>query len=106
MLKINCHLCFVFTLCIIGLSLSVALQAKRCNPQKPPSHGSLSCSDPNGEFSFGSRCTSTCDEGFLLNGTARAECTSLGAWNADIPRCMGKENVCINWCSLACNFMF
>ncbi|KAF0042196.1 hypothetical protein F2P81_005728 [Scophthalmus maximus] len=65
--------------------------AKRCNPQKPPSHGSLSCSDPNGEFSFGSRCTSTCDEGFLLNGTARAECTSLGAWNADIPRCMAER---------------
>ncbi|XP_068563186.1 P-selectin [Cebidichthys violaceus] len=65
-------------------------QAKRCNPINPP-HGSLSCSDPNGSFSFGSLCTTTCDEGFLLNGTASTECTSLGMWSADLPHCLAKR---------------
>ncbi|XP_062252348.1 P-selectin isoform X3 [Platichthys flesus] len=71
-------------------------QAKRCIPPNPPSHGSISCSDPNGSFRFGSRCTSTCDEGFLLNGTSSAECTSLGSWNADIPRCPARTCPTLN----------
>ncbi|XP_038571972.1 P-selectin isoform X2 [Micropterus salmoides] len=66
-------------------------QAKRCGPKNSPPHGSLSCSDPNGSFSFGSRCTTACNDGFLLNGTASTECTSLGMWSADIPRCLAKR---------------
>ncbi|XP_010777374.1 P-selectin isoform X1 [Notothenia coriiceps] len=65
-------------------------QAKRCDPINPP-HGSLSCSDPNGLFSFGSLCKTTCDEGFLLNGTNSTECTSQGVWSADIPQCSAKR---------------
>ncbi|XP_069378251.1 P-selectin-like isoform X2 [Paralichthys olivaceus] len=65
-------------------------QAKRCIPQNPPSHGSISCSDPNGSFSFGSRCTSTCDEGFLLNGTTSTDCTSVGTWSTDLPHCLAN----------------
>ncbi|XP_034079487.1 P-selectin isoform X3 [Gymnodraco acuticeps] len=65
-------------------------QAKRCNPINPP-HGSLSCSDPNGLFSFGSLCKTTCDEGFLLNGTNSTECTSQGVWSADIPQCLAQR---------------
>ncbi|XP_054458458.1 P-selectin isoform X3 [Anoplopoma fimbria] len=65
-------------------------QVKRCNPINPP-HGSLSCSDPNGSFSFGSLCTTTCDVGFLLNGTASTECTSQGLWSTDIPHCLAKS---------------
>lgn len=73
-----------------GCLVSFFLQAKRCSPILSPPHGSTSCSDPNGSFSFGSRCTKTCDEGFLLNGTSSTECTSLGMWSADIPPCLGK----------------
>ncbi|KAK5931122.1 hypothetical protein CgunFtcFv8_027298 [Champsocephalus gunnari] len=65
-------------------------QAKRCNPINPP-HGSRSCSEPNGLFSFGSLCKTTCDEGFLLNGTNSTECTSQGVWSADIPQCLAKR---------------
>ncbi|XP_068452405.1 E-selectin-like, partial [Clinocottus analis] len=65
--------------------------AKRCPTLSSPSHGSLGCADPHGEFSFGSRCTSACEEGFLLNGTADTECTSLGTWSAHIPRCLAKR---------------
>ncbi|KAE8294240.1 P-selectin CD62 antigen-like family member P Granule membrane protein 140 [Larimichthys crocea] len=65
-------------------------QAKKCDPLNLP-HGSISCSDPNGSFSFGSRCTATCDKGFLLNGTANTECNSLGTWSPDIPHCLAKR---------------
>ncbi|XP_035508536.1 P-selectin isoform X2 [Morone saxatilis] len=65
--------------------------AKRCPTLNSPSHGSLSCSDPHKAFSFGSRCTSTCEEGFVLNGVADTECTSLGTWSRDIPRCLAKR---------------
>uniref|UniRef100_A0A3B4U048 E-selectin n=1 Tax=Seriola dumerili TaxID=41447 RepID=A0A3B4U048_SERDU len=79
-------------------------QAKKCNPINSPPHGSLSCSDPHGSFSFGSRCMTTCDEGFLLNGTANAECTSLGMWSADIAHCSGKENTnCLHPAAVNCS---
>ncbi|KAM7388320.1 hypothetical protein PAMP_024505 [Pampus punctatissimus] len=68
-----------------------ACTAKRCLPINPPHHGSLSCSDPNGSFSFGSKCASTCEEGFLLNGTTETACTSVGMWSEDIPRCLAKR---------------
>uniref|UniRef100_UPI0037E866A2 P-selectin isoform X2 n=1 Tax=Semicossyphus pulcher TaxID=241346 RepID=UPI0037E866A2 len=66
-------------------------QAKKCPTLSSPSHGSLSCSAPHGEFRFGSRCTSTCAEGFVLNGTADADCTSVGLWSTDIPHCLARR---------------
>ncbi|XP_047442472.1 P-selectin-like [Mugil cephalus] len=65
--------------------------ARRCPPLNTTSHSSLRCSDPHGEFSFGSRCTTTCEEGFLLNGTADNECTSQGTWRTNIPLCLAVE---------------
>ncbi|XP_070764544.1 P-selectin [Enoplosus armatus] len=70
--------------------------AKRCPTLNSSSHGSLVCSAPHGEFSFGSQCTTTCEEGFVLNGTADTECTSLGKWSADIPRCLAKRCPTLN----------
>uniref|UniRef100_A0A3P9L3J4 E-selectin n=1 Tax=Oryzias latipes TaxID=8090 RepID=A0A3P9L3J4_ORYLA len=61
--------------------------AKTCPPVSAPAHGSLVCSDPHGQFSFGSRCASTCEDGFVLNGTEETNCTSSGMWSQDIPRC-------------------
>ncbi|XP_008334656.1 P-selectin isoform X3 [Cynoglossus semilaevis] len=66
-------------------------QAKRCLSLTSPVNGTLTCSTPHGQFSFGSRCTSTCDEGFLLKGTADTECTSLGTWSSDVPSCTAKR---------------
>ncbi|KAM7011988.1 P-selectin [Tautogolabrus adspersus] len=65
-------------------------QAKRCLTLSSPSHGSLNCSGPHGEFRFGSHCTSTCEKGFVLNGTADTECNSLGMWSSKIPRCLAQ----------------
>ncbi|CAJ1060429.1 P-selectin [Xyrichtys novacula] len=64
--------------------------AKRCPSLSSPSHGFSSCSGPHGKFNFGSQCTSTCDKGFILNGTAKTECTSLGRWSTDMPHCLAR----------------
>lgn len=71
-------------------------QAKRCHPINSPPHGSLSCNDTNGSFSFGSKCVTTCEEGFLMNGTAETECNSLGMWSADIPHCLARKCPTLN----------
>ncbi|KAM3876155.1 P-selectin-like [Diretmus argenteus] len=63
---------------------------KKCNNLTSPPHGSLSCSHPHGRFSFGSRCTLTCEGGFLVNGTADTECTSLGMWSREVPHCLAR----------------
>ncbi|XP_053178932.1 P-selectin [Scomber japonicus] len=72
-------------------------QAKRCHPINSPPHGSLSCNDTNGSFSFGSKCVTTCEEGFLMNGTAESECNSLGMWSADIPHCQARKCPTLNF---------
>ncbi|KAG7283654.1 hypothetical protein CRUP_020427 [Coryphaenoides rupestris] len=66
-------------------------QALQCRALSAPPHGSLSCSDPHGAFSFSSRCALTCDEGFLANGTTHTECSSLGAWSQEVPRCLALQ---------------
>uniref|UniRef100_A0A3B4H6D4 P-selectin-like n=1 Tax=Pundamilia nyererei TaxID=303518 RepID=A0A3B4H6D4_9CICH len=73
--------------------------AKKCPTLNSPAHGAIICSDPHGEFSFGSRCTTTCDEGFILNGTAVTECTAMSNWSTDIPHCLGKKNILNPFCS-------
>ncbi|KAK0147553.1 P-selectin [Merluccius polli] len=65
--------------------------AMRCRALSAPPHGSLSCSNPHGAFSFSSRCALTCDEGFLHNGTAHTECSSLGTWSQEVPRCLARS---------------
>lgn len=65
--------------------------AERCPILTPPSHGTLDCSHSHGEFSFGSRCTSTCEDGFLLTGIPDTECTSAGTWSTEIPGCQGNK---------------
>ncbi|CAL8307863.1 unnamed protein product [Lota lota] len=66
-------------------------QAMQCRVLSAPPHGSLSCSDPHGAFSFSSRCALTCDEGFLPNGTAHTECSSLGTWSQEVPQCLAMQ---------------
>uniref|UniRef100_H3DQT8 E-selectin n=1 Tax=Tetraodon nigroviridis TaxID=99883 RepID=H3DQT8_TETNG len=65
--------------------------AKQCPALGSPAHGSLVCSAPHGEFSFGAQCGSTCEDGFLLNGTAETECTSQGVWSTETPHCLALQ---------------
>lgn len=82
------HVWNTFVICSV-----LSPPVKKCPTLSPPSHGSLSCSDPHGEFSFGSRCKSSCNRGFVLNGTAETECNSLGKWTSNRPRCLGETNL-------------
>ncbi|KAJ8376126.1 hypothetical protein SKAU_G00067060 [Synaphobranchus kaupii] len=66
-------------------------QARRCDVLTPPLHGSLHCSHPHEEFSFNSSCNVSCEEGFLLNGTASIQCTSLGMWTELLPLCQARQ---------------
>ncbi|KAM6218582.1 P-selectin [Rhynchocyon petersi] len=47
----------------------------------------MNCSNPWGNFSFGSTCTFHCPEGRLLNGSARTACQENGHWSATMPTC-------------------
>ncbi|XP_069867268.1 P-selectin-like isoform X1 [Dipodomys merriami] len=47
----------------------------------------MNCSNPWGNFSFGSTCIFHCSEGRLLNGSAKAACQENGAWSAIMPTC-------------------
>lgn len=51
---------------------------------------SMNCSNPLGNFSFGSQCLFTCEEGFSLNGTKVLSCSSTGFWSDSLPKCTGK----------------
>ncbi|XP_031641317.1 P-selectin isoform X2 [Oncorhynchus kisutch] len=62
--------------------------AQQCDTLTSPPHGSLNCSDLHGQFHYGSQCLFSCEEGFLLNGLADTECTSLGTWSRRAPLCL------------------
>lgn len=65
--------------------------AVTCGAPDPPAHGSVNCSlSPAGELAFGSSCSFACEEGFLLRGPARVECTAQGRWTQPAPLCEGE----------------
>ncbi|XP_045694512.1 P-selectin [Phyllostomus hastatus] len=47
----------------------------------------MNCSDPWGQFSYGSACTFHCPEGQPLTGSARTACQHTGQWSAAVPTC-------------------
>ncbi|KAM6077675.1 P-selectin-like isoform 4-T4 [Theristicus caerulescens] len=47
----------------------------------------LNCSHPHGDFAFGSTCAFSCQTGFALMGSESRECTAMGTWTGDTPRC-------------------
>ncbi|XP_053515286.1 P-selectin [Artibeus jamaicensis] len=49
----------------------------------------MNCSNPWGQFSYGSTCTFHCPEGQLLNGSARTACQHTGQWSTAMPTCQG-----------------
>ncbi|XP_034149534.1 P-selectin isoform X7 [Esox lucius] len=66
-------------------------QADQCDVLTNPAHGYVNCSGPHGQFSYSSQCQFSCEQGFLLNGTADTECTSLGTWSIRSPLCEARE---------------
>ncbi|XP_053326046.1 P-selectin isoform X2 [Spea bombifrons] len=47
----------------------------------------MNCSDPYGNYSYGSQCQFLCLEDFVLNGTSMIYCQSSGYWSDEMPNC-------------------
>uniref|UniRef100_A0A4W2I607 Selectin P n=1 Tax=Bos indicus x Bos taurus TaxID=30522 RepID=A0A4W2I607_BOBOX len=47
----------------------------------------MNCSNPWGNFSYGSTCSFHCPEGQLLNGSERTVCQENGQWSTTMPTC-------------------
>ncbi|XP_050162860.1 P-selectin-like [Myiozetetes cayanensis] len=62
-------------------------EAISCPVLSAPDWGELNCSHLHGNFTFGSTCAFSCQTGFVLMGPEHRECTAMGTWTGDIPRC-------------------
>ncbi|KAM9619237.1 P-selectin-like isoform 7-T7 [Morphnus guianensis] len=62
-------------------------QAITCPVLSAPHRGHLNCSHVHGDFTFGSTCAFSCQTGFALTGPGSRECTAMGTWTGDAPRC-------------------
>uniref|UniRef100_A0A671P8Z2 E-selectin n=1 Tax=Sinocyclocheilus anshuiensis TaxID=1608454 RepID=A0A671P8Z2_9TELE len=65
--------------------------AQQCSPLIDPSHGTVICTHPNGQFSFGTVCEVSCQAGFKLHGTPRMECLEMGKWTDAPPFCLAQQ---------------
>ncbi|XP_049664063.1 P-selectin-like isoform X2 [Accipiter gentilis] len=62
-------------------------EAITCPVLSAPDRGELNCSHLHGDFTFGSTCAFSCQMGFALTGPGNRECTAMGTWTGDAPRC-------------------
>ncbi|XP_065529937.1 P-selectin-like isoform X2 [Lathamus discolor] len=62
-------------------------EAVACPMLSAPDQGKLNCSHLHGNFTFGSTCAFSCQTGFTLMGLKSRECTAMGTWTGDSPRC-------------------
>ncbi|KAJ8409500.1 hypothetical protein AAFF_G00229010 [Aldrovandia affinis] len=62
-------------------------EAVDCEKVYRPSQGSVSCSHPFGDFSYGSECQFGCEDGYQLVGSVTIQCTASREWSAAPPRC-------------------
>ncbi|XP_051042093.1 P-selectin isoform X1 [Phodopus roborovskii] len=68
-------------------AVTPACRAIKCSELHIDTPVLMNCSNPWGNFSYGSTCTFNCPEGRLLNGSARATCRENGQWSAAMPTC-------------------
>ncbi|XP_048845943.1 L-selectin-like isoform X6 [Brienomyrus brachyistius] len=62
-------------------------EAVQCHPLDAPQGISMTCSDSDARFSFGSTCSFSCADGFLLQGVASLTCTASAQWSGGMPQC-------------------
>ncbi|NXK65975.1 LYAM3 protein, partial [Sylvietta virens] len=65
-------------------------EAITCPVLRAPDQGELNCSHLHGDFTFGSTCAFSCQNGFALMGPESRECTAMGTWTGDAPYCEGR----------------
>ncbi|XP_039341460.1 P-selectin-like [Mauremys reevesii] len=61
--------------------------AVKCPVLDSPDRGQLNCTHWHGDFTYNSTCAFSCVMGFVLNGSEKLECTALGQWTGQTPRC-------------------
>ncbi|XP_077075731.1 P-selectin isoform X2 [Siphateles boraxobius] len=66
-------------------------QARHCSLLINPSHGTVTCTHPHGQFSFGTVCEVSCQAGFKLHGTPRMQCLEMGKWTDTPPFCLAQQ---------------
>ncbi|XP_035953895.1 P-selectin isoform X7 [Halichoerus grypus] len=67
-----------------------ACRAVKCSELHVIEPGMMNCSNPWGNFSYGSTCSFHCPEGQLLNGSARTACQENGQWSTPMPACQAR----------------
>ena len=67
-------------------ALSFYCIAKNCGPLTVPLNGSLT----GNETTFPNEVSFSCDEGFILNGSAVRRCQADGTWSGVQTTCKGK----------------
>uniref|UniRef100_A0A8C2UKH5 E-selectin n=1 Tax=Coturnix japonica TaxID=93934 RepID=A0A8C2UKH5_COTJA len=72
-------------------------KAVTCPALEMPAHGSLNCSHPSGELTWGTTCEFTCEEGFSLTGPSTLQCGSSGAWDKQQPSCAAVRCEAVTW---------
>ncbi|XP_060685546.1 L-selectin-like [Hemiscyllium ocellatum] len=60
---------------------------EQCITLNVPDQATMSCTHPNGNFSFNSTCDFHCAAGFTLQGPQRLQCNATGMWTAMTPHC-------------------
>uniref|UniRef100_U3IE35 E-selectin n=1 Tax=Anas platyrhynchos platyrhynchos TaxID=8840 RepID=U3IE35_ANAPP len=66
-------------------------------PAPSIAHGSVNCSDPSANVTWGTNCTFTCEEGFVLKGQDTLQCGSSGNWTKEQPSCEASERPDVNY---------
>ncbi|XP_032662052.1 E-selectin isoform X6 [Chelonoidis abingdonii] len=59
----------------------------QCDGLKAPAHGSMTCSPASGNFLWNSTCEFACEEGFVLRGSDKLQCSASGEWDGQQPEC-------------------
>ncbi|KAM7388318.1 hypothetical protein PAMP_024503 [Pampus punctatissimus] len=82
---INSHKCQ----CFDGFYGEKCEQAVKCNKDEVtvPNKGSVNCTHTHGNFSYGSECNYSCEEGYQLNMTRPLRCTGSKTWSEQPPSC-------------------
>ncbi|XP_061859439.1 E-selectin isoform X2 [Colius striatus] len=72
-------------------------KAVTCPALEMPAHGTVNCSYPSVELTWGTTCEFTCEEGFSLTGPATLQCGSSGAWDRQQPSCAAVRCEAVTW---------
>ncbi|XP_039737564.1 E-selectin [Pteropus medius] len=63
-------------------------EAFQCKALSSPERGYVNClPSASGSFQSGSSCEFSCEQGFVLKGSARLQCGPTGKWDSEEPTC-------------------